>query len=540
MDWLEELTEKMSNALSEGKIKEPIIFNSGLSVSGLQHVGRLRGELLIGSTVSKTLKEKGVEVKQFLTLYTQDEWKGKPPQLKQFSSQNEALKYKGWPLSNVPDPKDCHESWVDHFWAPFGKNLGEFVNNVETVTTTQLYKEKMKPYVKKALRKKDEIVKILNKYREETLPSDWPLYHPICEKCGKIGDKRKVDVFLDDYEVEYTCDCGYSGRNSMEKGKLAWRIEWAAIWSALNVDFEPYGKDHAAPGGSRDTANEISKKIYNKGPPIGTAYEWVAYKENGKERVMGSSDFKGFTPETWLELAEAEILNYIYLLRNPMKQITLDLAMVPHYARRFRQGEKIFFNKEGGEKRLKEAYRYSFATKPPQEFPFRIPYSHAALFVQTVSPTIELSEIIGRLRSQGILERNLSGQEKELLRTRLKRARNWVNNWAPERYRISLLDAADLSNFAQEILSLIGEEKQIIEELIHDLKEIKWTSSEIKEKMREIISPLPSNTTRKVFQALYLTFLGKKRGPRIARYFSLLDRELVIKRLTKLQSLIEK
>lgn len=543
MYWTEELVEKIEQAIDERGVKEPVVFNAGLSVSGLQHVGRLRGELLIGSTIRKILKEKGYQTKQYLTLYTQDEWKGKEPQLKQFPTREKGQKYRKWPLVEVPDPKgECHDGWVEHFWEPFGDYLKHFVKDITTITTTRLYKEKMKPYVKKAIEEKEKIAEILNKYREEELPPDWDIFSPKCEECGKIGDAIEVTVSPETYKAEYKCRCGNEGVIGIGQGKLAWRVEWAAIWSALNVDFEPYGKDHAAPGGSRDTANEISMKVLDTPPPIGTAYEWVAYREDEETNVMSSSDFRGFTPKTWIELAEPEILNFLYLIRKPMKQITLDLQRIPHYAKRFRLGEKIFFNKEKEREEglLKNAYKYAFTDAPPRKFPFRLSYSHAALFVQTIPENMDLKGIIKRLRQQDILEKELSGWEKNQLRNRLHRARNWVKHWAPARYQISLIDRKGLSSLAAELSSLLEEQENVLKELLSSFKHIQWSKKAIKERMATLISSLSSNATRNFFQGLYLAFLGKKKGPRIARYFSLLEQDTVTNRLAELIEILER
>lgn len=540
MYWPESLAEKVENAIHEDQIQEPVRFNAGLSVSGLQHVGRIRGELLVSSSIRKILEDKGYQTEQYLTLYTQDEWKGKDKQLAQFSQKEKAEKYKKWPLVNVPDPYSCHKGWVEHFWEPFGRYLGQFVKDVQTITTTQLYKEEMKPKVKMALEKKEEIREVLNKYREVKLPEDWILFNPICERCGKIGTAKGVKTFPKEYQAQYTCSCGKEGKLSIEQGKLAWRVEWAAIWSTLGVDFEPYGKDHAAPGGSRDTANEIIQKIYNRLPPLGTSYEWVAYREDDKENVMSSSDFKGFTPKDWIEIADPAILNYLYLLREPMKQITLDLRRIPQYTRRFRTAEKVFFGKkEEREEKVKEAYRFSFASSPPEDFPTRIPYSHAALFVQTIPENISFEEIQQRLHKQEIVESKLSERERELLKARLDRARTWVQKWAPERYLIGLIDVDKLSDLASSLPSLLRKRTEILEALLEKFKKIEWKSHEIKNAMSSVISPLDSDTTRKVFKGLYLAFLGKERGPRIARYFSLLEREIVLERLRRLQGMFK-
>lgn len=43
--------------------------------------------------------------------------------------------------------------------------------------------------------------------------------------------------------------------------EVLWKIDWPMRWLYEGVDFEPGGKDHAAPGGSYDTSRVIAKEI---------------------------------------------------------------------------------------------------------------------------------------------------------------------------------------------------------------------------------------------------------------------------------------
>ncbi|MEM0326628.1 MAG: lysine--tRNA ligase, partial [Desulfurococcaceae archaeon] len=79
--WIDELADQLYEKLTGRGAKEVYVFNGGLSVSGLQHVGRLRGEIIIGETLRRILTARGLRIKQYLTLYTQDAWKGKEAQV---------------------------------------------------------------------------------------------------------------------------------------------------------------------------------------------------------------------------------------------------------------------------------------------------------------------------------------------------------------------------------------------------------------------------------------------------------------------------
>jgi lysyl-tRNA synthetase class 1 len=73
---------------------------------------------------------------------------------------------------------------------------------------------------------------------------------------------------------------------SKGEAKLPWRIDWPARWNALGVTVEPFGKDHASPGGSFSTGRRICKEIFGSPAPEPVPYEWINLKGQG---AMSSS-----------------------------------------------------------------------------------------------------------------------------------------------------------------------------------------------------------------------------------------------------------
>ncbi len=538
--------DKLANDLIEwwgDELKEPIILNGGLSVSGLQHVGRLRGEITLNSALLRVLEEKGYRAIQYLTLYTQDEWKGKEAQLSIFRDREEAKRYIGWRLIDVPDPFDCHANWVEHFWEDFGGYLDKFAEDVKVVTTTELYEGKLKEYVKKAVQVKEDVRRIINKYRgRKPFPEGWIPFQARCPNCGKIGKGEILDVDLENYVVRYKCNsCGYEGTVSMENGKLNWRIEWAAIWSALSVSFEPYGKDHATPGGSRDSAAELSIEIFDRKPPYGTPYEWVGeISKSGERSVMGSSDFSGFTPREWYEVAEPEIIRYIYLYNEPMKQIFLGLHLIPQYYNMFDEAEEIYFNKDAGAnlsedqiEHIKRSYELAILHGIPERKPVRVPFDHLALVVQTVREENLVENSIKRLKSTLLRNVELEDFDIKLLGERIIRAKRWVELYAPETLKFKLITDDEAMKIREQITSTLGEYINYLEEL-HDRfsKLAVWESEAIKEEMKRVTSKIGSKkAVKRFFAALYMMFLGKQYGPRVAPMLASLNKDFVLKRM---------
>ncbi|MEM0087391.1 MAG: lysine--tRNA ligase [Thermofilum sp.] len=539
MHWVEEVAKSVLARVSE---KGSAVCNGGLSVSGLQHVGRLRGEITIVDTVARLLESWGVEAEHFLTLYTVDAWKGKEAQLKQFPKREEAEQYVGWPLFRVPDPHGCHESWVDHYWEDFGSYLGEFAREVRVVTTRDLYTEsdRMRQFVLRAVTElRRPVVEVLNKFRgEKKLHPETIPFQPICEKCGRVDTTETLEVDVKSFRARYVCrSCGHEGWQSLAEGKLNWRVEWVGVWYALGVDFEPYGKDHATPGGSRDSCNELASSVFGFNPPTGLAYEWVGYRVGGKDvGDMGSSDFIGFSPREWVEVAEPEVLRFLYLLSPPMRRVVLSLEEVPSYYDLFDKAERVYFGVEEGEEELKASYRYAFTKDPPDALPFRVRYINAMILSQVLPSRGEnLSDVISRLKETKQLTRELSQHELESLRRRIALAKKWLELYAPAHYRIALVAEPPyekISEVADE--TVIG----LVRRLISNLEELgEWNEGSIKEAMMKL--KREREAEQRFFQLLYLSFFGKPSGPRIAPYLAMLNKDYVLERLRKVLKHLE-
>ncbi|MEM1569413.1 MAG: lysine--tRNA ligase [Candidatus Bathyarchaeia archaeon] len=519
-----------------------IICNGGLSVSGLQHVGRLRGEIVLIDAVRRILEENGRIVRHLLVLYTQDNWKGKDAQLKAFKNAEEASKYKGWRLIDVPDPKDCHRNWVEHYWESFGDHLHEFAKSVEVYTTTQLYKmDSMKEVVREILLKKEDVRAIINKYRgRKPYPENWIPYDPLCGNCRRIDSAEPLEVDLESYKVKYVCrNCGYGDWCSMEDGKLNWRLEWTAIWKALKVMFEPYGKDHATPGGSRDSCVDLAINALNFKPPIGVAYEWVGYVVGGKDLGdMGSSDFIGFTPEDWVKVAEPEVLRYYYIISDNMKRLTLSLDQVYHYVELYDFAERVYYGIEKPDKEaweaalMKRSFELSQLKPIPREMPFQLKYLHAVILVQTLPEEGLLENAIRRLKSTGVLLKDPDPLSVSRIDSRLKKAFNWLKLYAPDEFHVRLLESLP----PQLKSSLSSRDKDLLKNLMELFKPIEWNEESIKKTMMRFTSTVSKSESQMLFKALYTVFFGRTSGPRIAPYLAMLDKNWVLNRLKEVTS----
>lgn len=531
--WIDELADELFEKLSK-RGKEVLVFNGGLSVSGLQHVGRLRGEIIIAETLRRILSKRGLKIKQYLTLYTQDSWKGKDAQLRAFPSPSEAERYRGNPLISVPDPRGCHDNWVEHYWGDFGPFIKDFTDGqIEVVTTTDLYRGRLKDFVKIVLSKREEVRKVVNKYRgRKPYEEGWIPIEPVCERCGRIDTTEAVKI-LDDEHVEYACThCGHRGVAHISNGKLMWRIEWVGVWWALQVDFEPFGKDHAMPGGSRDSCVDLAVNVFGLNPPIGLPYEWVEWrKSDGKVVDMGSSDFLGFTPKDWVEVAHPHIYRFLVLKTPPMKKFAVGLHEVPSYYNQYYRAERIYYGLEKAtseEERviLSRSYELSYPDgDPPPDPPEQIPYSHAAILAQILPENLLIEEGINRLKHTGHLSLNPTSYGLKRAREILVKARTWVSKYAPEEYRFTILPEPNTEALKDAPGDIIGALRAMRDNL---LKLSEWREDEIKNAVLTITSAMGERVGL-FYKYFYKLIVGKESGPRAIPLLAMLGREAALK-----------
>jgi len=514
--------------------KKDLVVNAGLSVSGLQHVGRLRGEITLSQFLTRSLHEDGRNTLQSLVLYTQDEWKAKEAQVSQFTKED-GRKYAGRRLIDVPDPFGCHANWVEHYWKDFGGVLDRFAPNVRIVTTTDTYRNpEMQALVRDLAWRAVEVREVVNKYRaRHPYPAGWIPFEAFCEQCKTIG---ATTIAIEGTSARYRCErCGHRGTSSIEKGKLNWRLEWPALWKVYRVDIEPFGKDHATPGGSRESCAKIAETIMHFRPPMGIPYEWVGIADHGKDLGdMGSSDFLGFSPAQWVQVGDPEVLRYLYAFNPLARRVVLDLYRVDAYHDVYDRAEDAFYSdeREGDEDDQARSYELAQFLRPPNAQPFALSYRHAAFLSQISPESGRLEWCLRRMRETGMLDRAPTEFERGRIARRLAQARVWVETHAPEN-RVALLEA-----WTPEVASqLDAKDRDALRTFAGRAASARWNEDSIKESMVSLTKSgsLPVETTR-FFRDLYLVLLGSEQGPRAAPFLAVLEKDWVLRRLKEAAS----
>lgn len=329
MHWSEEIAQKI---IDRNPDKEEYICAAGTSPSGSVHIGNFR-DVATPLFVVKALQKKGKRARLLLSWDDYDRCRKIPANVRAIVGDSYD-QYIGCPYVDIPDPWGCHESFAAHFEEEYLTALKRFGIDIDCRYQAKLYRSGA--YTKdilEALQKRKEIFEILDSFKtkdpdktQEELQAEHDAekeaYYPVsifCPECH--SDFTTITSLSEDCTTaEYTCRCGHHGTFHFLTDfncKLGWKIDWPMRWRYEKVDFEPGGKDHAAPTGSYSNAKIISKKIFGFEPPIFQGYEFIGIK--GTTGKMSSSSGLNLTPDALLRLYQPEIILWLYSKTEPNK-----------------------------------------------------------------------------------------------------------------------------------------------------------------------------------------------------------------------------
>lgn len=520
--WADEVAEKVL----ETKRKE-YVCEGMYTPSGHFHIGNARSELFTPYAVHRALKDKGAKTRQVFVLDDFDAVRKIPVDLN--LKEKEKEKFLGVPIYLAPSPVKGFDTWRNAFIDGLVESIEAFGLKPEVVSAYETYKEgKFNEVIRETLDKAPKIVEVWNRVSGSDKPSDFLPIQMICDECGKSLFTKALA--WDGKEVEYECKCGFKGKKSPFDGnaKLHWRVHWCAHWVLRNIAYESGGKDHFSKGGSVDVGHAMMREVFKKEPPYQTPTEFILVA--GKK--MSGSVGNVVNLKDWLEISSPETFRYLNFSYRPNKQINFSfkdnsfILLVENFER----AERIYYGLEKAQnekltEKIKRNYVFSKLEKPPTEMPQHISYQFAAFLSQLYDPEKEFQQIERILIESGHIKRKFNEKERIEALEKLKRARNWVKKYAPEQFKVSFTEKPLLEGIDKTTISALKSLSQIIKDA----------------KNTEEIQTAFFNTAKEnnikpkaLFQAAYLSLIGKKQGPKIGTLVLALGKERVIKRLKEL------
>jgi len=557
--WLEEIVEEIYS-------RKPIeiTLSTGKTPSGHIHLGILR-EIIICDALRRIFEEKGNKVNNLLFLDSLDAAKRFPEYIpKKFQKEN-----LGKPFAMIPCPyKDCNcENYAFHFGKELIEVFPDFGIQITIIWTHDLYKTiEMQKKIKIALENTDKIKEILRKYilptlREEDkeefieMQKEWMPVMAICEKCDRIQHRdneesikpnRVKEYFSHKEEVSYICEaCGYNGKLSIWSGrlKLNWRVDWPAKWALYKTTCEPAGKDHSVKGGAYDTGIELCQELYDYMGPVKVPYEWLRLGDQD----MGTSKGHTFTPKKYLEIADPRIYRTIILKTNPMKHITFRIEEISQYYDYYERMENIYYNIEKAEDPGENMFfNYIFPLTQINNIPEiklkQLPLKLLIFLtqIQNILGIDKLYEKAKRFMKNKNFENIITKEEFEIL---IIQTKNWleevnkiIENEKNPKIKKEIIKKVEIFTIPNEIDSNLIKnmnEKQIKGvKLLKDYLEVnnELDPDSIQNKIFDIAKKEVDIPPRKLFELIYQIILGKKSGPRLGPFLSMLDKDWLLER----------
>ena len=377
-----------------------------------------------------------------------------------------------------------------------------------------------------ALDKRGEIFDILDSFRtQDAQEGEREAYYPVsiyCSECGR--DTTEITSYSDDtHSAKYECKCGHCGDFDFTKDsncKLAWKIDWPMRWMYEGVDFEPGGKDHAAPGGSYDTSRVIAEKIFGIQAPMFKGYEFIGIK--GTTGKMSGSSGLNLTPDALLKIYQPEVILWLYSKVEPNK--AFDFCFDDGILRQYFEFDKQYNQYISGEadERTHSIVDYCLLTdKKIQTVPMGLLVQLGSIVDFNVPMLETVFEKIGQ------------PYKYEDFAQRLDLAKNWLENCAPE-------NANKLLPYRNwDIYNALSEDGKKMISILHDyLKNSEYTLDELNTELYAIPKKIYGEDNPDIktlqgafFKSVYQLLLGKEKGPRLYLFLYAIDRDSYVRLL---------
>jgi lysyl-tRNA synthetase class 1 len=491
--------------------------------SGAVPISALRGPI-ITDALYRTFKKRGLRIRYVFTIDDYD-----PMDSQSLKEKAAWAPHMGKPFAHIPSPEPSAASDFARYHASaFLETFATLgIRPEEIHWLRDLYGSgKLDPQIDLVLRHAATIRDIYERVSHVTKDERWLPIAMICESCGRIGTTFAFDY--DGETVAYECrkdyvawaeGCGHAGRRSPFKGnaKLYWNLQWCAMWDHFGVTYEEGGKDLLTAGGSRDRANEIYREVWKKEPPIGLVHEFLTI--GGKK--MATSKGLGASATDLVKVYPPEVMRFLMLRTHPKRHVEFDPAglTLPKLMDEYDRCADAFRNEPESDQA--KIWALSQVAEDPEPPGFRVRFGIVADWLQI--PSVDPFKEAQRRKDSP-----LNAAERQDLEQRTALARVWLERWAPDDARFSVLPElpADvkLSDPQRRYL-------EAVKELIGRVRDPEALQQELYETAKRAGLVVDGKVSRDAFSAIYLAFLGRPSGPKAGWLLTTLEDDFVRRRL---------
>lgn len=489
--------------------------------SGRIHVGSLRG-VVMHDLIYKALRYAKQEAAFTYVFDDHDPMDALPIYLeKEIWS-----KHLGKPLFTIASPDNKAKSYAEYFAYEFKEVFNSIGCDPKIIWASTLYKTgKMNEGIRLCLDKVDVIRGIYQELYKKKVASDWYPFQVVCPTCGKESttkvsswDRTHVTFHCRVDAVDWTKGCGASGKisplsgNGRFVGKLSWKVEWAVKWMVIGITIEGAGKDHMGAGGSHDVARLVCERVLNYQTPYPVAHEF--FLSRGKK--MSSSKGIGSSAKEVAETMPPYLLRFLMVRTHINQAINFDPAgvTIPDLFDEFDRCARAFWDKTDAD--LGRIFELSQVDRLYEKNVFLPRFRDIVNWLQLASIDIYIQFKI----EKGM---KLTLEDKKVLEQRINYAKIWLERFAPEESKVTV--SKELPPEAQ---SLSDNQKKYLNDIYHLLDREKNP-----DKLQQILfeqAKVHGISAKEGFQAIYISLLGKKHGPKAAQFLLSLETDFLKKR----------
>ena len=490
-----------------------IIVSSGHSPSGNYTVGSLR-EIVTASAIVWSIRRAGGKARHLDFSDDYDVLRKIPVDVDQAWQQ-----YQGQPLYTVPDPWDCHPSYGAHYTAALDESLAIADIEVERIYAHDTYPAGIyTKAIEQALGNLALIRSVISDVSKRTLPEDWAPVQVLSDN-GNLRDWKYSGWDKSRQVVTYTDKDGAAGQVSYTAGrvKLDWRLDWPARWAIWGVQVEPFGRDHAAKGGSYDTGKRLVREVFKAEEPFPVPYDFI--NPSGETKKMSKSAGGVVTAMDALTIMPPEILRFFMLRSLPAHTLVFDEGLgLYNLIDEYSKVEQAV--KAGIPTDFADAYQVAAGQTGMQTIS-SVPFSHLVAVYQAAQGRSEMvMDILGRTGFEAQVK-----AEHDVIVRELAFVANWLTKYAPDSVKFSVqpvVPAVELSDAQGTFLTALADavaaagqplDGQGMHEAIYMAKE------------KAGLAPADA------FRTLYQVILGKDSGPKAGWFLSTLNQAWLVSRL---------
>jgi lysyl-tRNA synthetase class 1 len=513
--WPYEEARKLLKRWPEGKpASAPVIFETGYGPSGLPHIGTF-------NEVARTS----------FVRHAYEELTGNPTRLIAFSDDMDGLRKVpdnvpnqellaanlGKPLTQIPDPFGENKSFADYNNAMLRRFLDRYGFDYEFLSATDCYTTgRFDDVIRKVLHSWDAIMGVMLPTLREDRRKTYSPVLPISPTSGRVLQVPVEVIDADAGLVAFDDEDGSRVQQSAFGGaaKLQWKVDWAARWVALGVDYEMAGKDLI------DSVVQSGKiaRILGGRPPEGFNYE-MFLDEKGEK--ISKSKGNGLSLEEWLRYGSEPSLSF-YIYREPKRAKSLHIGVIPRAVDEYWQLRGNYPN-QPVEQQLGNPVHHIHGGNVPAPYALPVTFGLLLNLVAVLGKTATPSQVGRYLRKLSGEAMTVTGETAEQQATS-----NFFDSLPGGDELSELIDLAIAYNrdFVAPTLRRrppSAMEVEALKDLDSELANLPNDASaeDIQTQVFEVGKRHPFENLRAWFQALYETLLGSSQGPRMGSFIAL-------------------